>query len=175
MILTTAILVLLLGCFINGKERGLVQILLSTTTYFCGWFLARFAAEPLGNALASVLPAIGNHGSAASSASLVTTSTNTFFYHGVAFMVIFWGTSFLGRWLMRSLRFIKKVPVVGTVNRYSGAVLSFLVGYVIIFMLLVVFQYLPGTWWQNQLAESGLAQLMIQKTPGSARAVFNWL
>ncbi|WP_276754604.1 CvpA family protein [Limosilactobacillus ingluviei] len=175
MILSTAILVLLLGCFLHGKERGLINILLSTLTYFCGWFLARLAAQPLGEALAKLLPTIGEHTTTTTEATnLAATSANAVFYHGIAFMIIFWATSFLGRWLMRNLSFIKKVPVLGTANRLAGAALNVLVGYAIIFLLLLIGQYLPWGWWQGQLAESGLAQLIIERTPGLAQAALQW-
>ena len=156
MILTTIILVILLGCWINGRQNGFMAIIIHTATYFIGWLLARVGSRPLGMALSSILPSITNQ------------------QNGIAFMLIFYGVTFLSRWLLKRLRFLKKVPVVGTANRWLGGLLDVLVGYLIIFMLLVILQVWPGECWQNQLAQSGLAQWMITQTPLLASEAIHW-
>ena len=58
MILTTVILVLLIGCWINGTNRGLLGMLISTCTYL-KWGRAFWAAHWLNFCLrlAAILPA----------------------------------------------------------------------------------------------------------------------
>lgn len=174
MILTTIILVILLGCWINGRQNGLMAIIIHTATYLIGWLLARVGSRPLGMALSAILPSITNQQNTVSVTHNVVASSNQFFYNGIAFMLIFYGVTFLSRWLLKRLRFLKKVPVVGTANRWLGGLLDVLVGYLIIFMLLVILQVWPGEWWQNQLAESGLAQWMITQTPLLASEAIHW-
>lgn len=177
MILTTAILLILLGCWLNGRKRGVIAIVISTVTYFLGWLLARVGARPLGLFLSSILPSIGSQpatvdGSQLSSA--ITTSSNQFLYNGIAFMIIFYGVTWLSRWLLKRLRFLKKVPVVGTLNGWAGGILDVVCGYLIIFMFLMIFQMWPGNWWQDQLAQSGLAQWMITETPILTTEAIHW-
>ena len=76
--------------------------------------------------------------------------------------------------VVKKSSFFKKVPVVGTVNRWAGGCLDLLIGYLIIFMILMVFQLWPGQWWQDQLANSGLAQWIILKTPILAENAIHW-
>ena len=65
--------------------------------------------------------------------------------------------------------------MIGTVDRLAGGVLSLLVGYVIIFLVLLVLQLWPAEWWQLQLANSGLARLIIDQTPALAHLVLQTL
>lgn len=45
MILTTVILVLLIGCWVNGTNRGLLGMLISTCTYLISWLAAKVGAR----------------------------------------------------------------------------------------------------------------------------------
>lgn len=177
MILTTVILVILLGCWLNGRKRGVIAIVISTATYFLGWLLARVGSRPLGLFLSSILPSIGSQPATLDGSHLsnaITTSSNQFLYNGIAFMIIFYGVTWFSRWLLRRLRFLKKVPVVGTVNGWAGGILDVICGYLIIFMFLMIFQMWPNAWWQDQLAQSGLAQWMITETPIVTTAAIHW-
>lgn len=169
---------ILVGCWLNGKKRGLINTLISTATYFVGWIFARIGAKPLGIVLSNILPSIGNHTENAANnhfTGMISTSSNQFFYNGIAFMIIWWGITFLSRWLLRRLNFLKRVPILGTVNGIAGGVLDVVIGYLIIFMVLMVFQLWPSSWWQSQLANSGLAQWIILKTPVLTREAITWL
>ena len=177
MFLSMGILLILLGCWINGSKKGLVAMVISTATYFLGWVLARIGAKYLGIILSTILPSIGGNEPPATGSSIfntLTISNNQFFYNGIGFLIIFYGTAFISRWLLKRVRFLKKVPIVGTINGIAGGALDIVIGYLIIFMLLMVLQMWPGSWWQNQLATSGLAQWIITSTPGLARSAINW-
>lgn len=177
LIISLGILLILLGCWMNGKKKGLVAMLISTATYLLGWLVARIGAKSLGLVLSNILPSIGEHevsptGSTVS--KMMSISSNQFFYNGVAFIIIFYGITFFSRWLLKRINFLKKVPVIGTVNSWAGGLLDVIVGYLIIFMILMIFQLWPGGWWQDQLANSGLAQWIILKTPLLAENAIHW-
>lgn len=177
MIINMIILLILLGCWLNGRRRGLIALVISTVTYFIGWVVARFGAKSFGMILSSILPSIGHqeattNGTAIS--GMLTVSSNQFFYNGIAFIIIFYGITFLSRWLLKRVSFLKKVPVLGTVNGWAGGLLDVVLGYLIIFMVLMIFQMWPAAWWQDQLTNSGLAQWMILKTPILAENALHW-
>ena len=146
MILTTLIILILIGCFINGHRRGLLMMALYTGTYLVSWM--------------TVLKAVDN---------------NAFFYNGIAFLVIFTLVSTLCHWGIGKLRWIKRLPIIGTFDRLAGGILFLIIGYVVIYVALVVLQLWPDGWWQMQLANSGLAQFMINQTPALAQLVINTL
>lgn len=176
MILTTVILVLLIGCWVNGTNRGLLGMLISTCTYLISWLAAKVGARFLGGALAEFLPQIGSNTTGSVSGSLLSSIDPTsFFYNGLAFMIIFSMISFFGHWLLKRTNWLNRLPVLGSANRWAGGALDVLVGYLIIFMFLMIFQLFPSQWWQDQLAQSGIAQLMIRDTPGMAKAALQLL
>ncbi len=86
-------------------------------------------------------------------------------------MLIFAIVAFLCHWLVRQLNWVRRLPVIGTLDRLAGGLLSLLIGYVIIFVILVVTQLWPAESWQMQLANSGLARLIIDQTPLLAQLV----
>ena len=90
-------------------------------------------------------------------------------------MIIFSTISFFGHWLLKRTNWLNRLPVLGSANRWAGGALDVLVGYLIIFMFLMIFQLFPSQWWQDQLAQSGIAQLMIRDTPGMAKAALQLL
>ncbi|MBD5806422.1 CvpA family protein [Lactobacillus sp. 0.1XD8-4] len=174
MILTTFIILILIGCFVNGHRRGLLTMVLMLGTYIIAWLVARQGTQLVGSWLKSLLPSIGDE--ATFSANLLAdVNSNLFFYNGIAFMIIFTIVSILCHWGIRQLNWIKKIPVIGTVDKLAGGVISFLIGYLIIFVVLIVMQLWPAGWWQMQMATSELAQLIINQTPGLAHLMIDTL
>ena len=174
MILTAIIIIILMGCWIHGRRMGLIGLVITTVAYFFAWLMARLGARFVGAALAGILPSITDSTNSTVT-SLLKTSTSEFFYSGVSFMLIFWAITFFSRWLLHRFNWVRQVPVVGTVNGWAGGALDCLLGYLIIFVFLFIFQLLPVDWWQSQLAASGLAQWIINQTPGMAKVVISWV
>ena len=140
MILTTLIILILIGCFINGHRRGLLMMALYTGTYLVSWMIAKWGARALGGGLSSLLPDV-SQSAAYSTTVLKAVDNNAFFYNGIAVL----------------------------------GILSLIIGYVVIYVALVILQLWPAGWWQMQLANSGLAQFMINQTPALAQLVINTL
>ncbi len=65
--------------------------------------------------------------------------------------------------------------MVGTVDKIAGGLISFLIGYLIIYVVLLIMQLFPAGWWQMQIANSELACFMINQTPGIAHLVIDTL
>ena len=63
----------------------------------------------------------------------------------------------------------------GTVDKIAGGLISFLIGYLIIYVVLLIMQLFPAGWWQMQIANSELARFMINQTPGIAHLVIDTL
>jgi hypothetical protein len=69
--------------------------------------------------LKSLLPSIGTPATFSESL-LANVNSNLFFYNGIAFMIIFTIVSILCHWGIRQLNWIKRIPVVGTVDKIAG-------------------------------------------------------
>lgn len=174
MVLTTFIILILVGCFLNGRRRGLLMMALYTGTYIVSWLVARSCAGYLGHLFGGFLPDV-SQSATYSKALLSTVNNNTFFYNGVAFLVVFTLVSTLCHWGIRQLKWIKHLPIIGSLDALAGGLLSLVIGYVVIYVVLVVLQLWPAGWWQAQMASSGLAQWMVNQTPDLAHLLLNTL
>lgn len=174
MVLTTFIILILIGCFINGHRRGLLAMVLMLATYIISWIVAKQGTQLVGGWLKSFFPTIGTEATFSDNL-LANINNNLFFYNGIAFMIIFTVVSILCHWGIRQLNWIKRIPIIGSVDRIVGGLLSFLIGYVIIYVVLIIMQLWAAGWWQMQMANSELARFIINQTPGIARLVINTL
>lgn len=172
MILTTILILLLIGAVVHGYHRGLLQMILTIATYVISWLVASAIARLIGSGLGSLLPAIGSRATY-SSTVLNSVDNDLFFYHGLVFLIAFIIVSLLCHWLIHRLDWLTKLPLLGTVDRLVGAGLSLLITYIIIYVFLLVLQLLPAGWWQMQLANSELAQIIIAKTPVLAQLIID--
>ena len=174
MILSTIILLLLLISVIRGYRIGLLSMVISVLTYFISYFGAKYLAPLTGNLLMILFPEI-NHSTAISGESLASLNFNQFFYRGIAFIISFTVLTMIIRVLLRRLKWLARLPILGTIDRWIGAAIDLIICYVIIFIVLMVFQLYPAEWWQVQLANSEVAQLVIKETPFLTQTVINLL
>ena len=174
MILSTIILLLLIVSIIRGYRNGLLSMIITGVTFLVSYFGAKFLAPIIGDWLTNFFPEI-NHGTTISVAVLASLNLNQFFYRGLAFTSCFIILMIVIRLLLRRLKWLAKLPILGTIDRWIGAILDFIICYVIIFILLMVFQLCPVGWWQVQLANSEIAQLMIKETPFLTQTLINFL
>lgn len=173
MILTIGIIGLLILSFFHGRQRGLLQMGLSLVSYVIAWIAAKELTQTFGAWLVSTLPAI-NFGSQTTNSVVNGNLGNYFFYHGVAFLFVFTVVLALCRWLARRLNLITKLPVIHQANALGGGLISVVLTYLIIFLVLTVFQGWPGDWWQDQLTASSIAQWMINNTPLLSQQLTDW-
>ncbi|KRN81757.1 hypothetical protein IV87_GL000966 [Pediococcus ethanolidurans] len=78
-------------------------------------------------------------------------------------MVIGW---LIVRLIAHWSRLITWIPVIKQVNGLAGGIVSIVIAYFVIFILLIVSQFLPNDAYQAQLSDSQVAQFIIKKTPG---------
>lgn len=150
------------------------MMILYTGTYIVSWLIARSGAQLVGGYFRNFLPDV-SQSAEYSKTVLSTVNNNIFFYNGVAFLIIFIVVSALCHWGISKLRWIKRLPLIGTLDQLAGGLLSLVIAYIVIFIVLVVLQLWPAAWWQTQMATSGLAQFIINQTPGLAQLVLTTL
>ncbi len=175
MILSTVILLLLIISIVHGHRVGVLSMIISVATYAISYFGAKVSTPIIGGWLTKLFPEIGHGTTTVSGSSLSGLDLSQFFYRGIAFIICFIILNVIVRLLLRKLKWFTKLPILGTVDRWAGAILDFVICYVIIFVLLVVFQLYPGGWWQMQLANSDVAQLIIKETPFLTETLINLL
>lgn len=175
MILTVIILAILIAAGLRGYRQGFVALMLSLVIYFAAWLMASWGANGFGSFLMQIFPQIGSNNAQTTLTSNLTLATNQLFYHGIAFLILFLIVNALGRWLIRRFHWVNRIPLIGWANQWAGGIVNLVIAYLIIFILLVIFQVLPIEVWQNQLTASGLAQWIIHQTPFLTQWFFNWI
>lgn len=174
MVLSTAIFLIFLAAIVRGWHRGLLAVAASLVIYLMAMIVARTTAPVLGRMVASSSPALSNR--TAFSGNLLTNADPTaFFYNGIAFVIIFTVTSVILHYLVRQLSWVRHVPVLGMINSLAGAVIALLIIYLMLYVLLLIFQLWSNGWWQYQFSQSELAQWIVNNTPQLASLLVHWL
>ncbi|MEY8442329.1 CvpA family protein [Lactobacillaceae bacterium 24-114] len=172
MILSTIIILIFIASLIHGYRRGFISMVVSIFTYFFAFVGAKIISPIFASGLVRFFPTI-EHGTPYT--SIGTSNLTTFFYNGISFIICFAILTIIIRMVLRRLNWFSKLPILGTIDRWIGALLNFLVVYILIYILLVVFQLYPAEWWQLQFANSEIAQLIIKNTPTWAQLIVNSL
>ncbi|APS42090.1 hypothetical protein FOL01_1231 [Weissella jogaejeotgali] len=74
----------------------------------------------------------------------------------------------------RSLRFINKIPILSTLNHIGGLLVFGLIVYVEVFFVLQITQTLNIPWYTQEMANSAVAQGIMNNTPYLSEAVYDW-
>jgi len=176
MLLTLIIVFLFFIALYSGAKRGLVLQLVLTIGYLAAFWLALEYHEVLREYLELIVP----YPSASLDNNFVFYSQelglklDQAFYNGVSFLVILFGGWLVTRFVGGLLSFLTEIPVLKQLNAIGGAILSFVVSYVWIFLVLFLMSTVPMDIIQNMIADSSLAQWMITETPALSEEVYNW-
>lgn len=154
MILTLIILLILVGGFFIGLRRGLVFQVVGLT----GFIIALAAAYLYFDNLAPHLNWIPYPGSTGSYGE-------GFYYQAIAFVIIFIGIRLLWNILGSALDFVANLPLLNIANRWLGGAFGVVKVYVVIFLLLNLFAFVPNNPVQQTVSDSTLAQTIMQDTP----------
>ncbi|WP_283583078.1 CvpA family protein [Limosilactobacillus difficilis] len=173
MILTSLIIIILAGCFLHGRRRGLLMMLISLGTYLISLVAARIVARSVGNALANGHSL--TNPTAFSTDLLQMVDGTHFFYNGIAFMLTFAVVSAILHWLLYRLNWLNRLPVLGTLNGWAGGLFELVLGYMMIDIILLILQLWPNDWWQMQFSQSGLAQWIVNNARVVMKLLVSWI
>ncbi|QIL50941.1 CvpA family protein [Weissella coleopterorum] len=174
MVITIIILGLFFVAAMNGYRSGLVKTLFRFVGRIIIWTIAIMLSHNIGQFLAEHLQwSFASNWSSPVTDNLVNQS-NKFLYSGIGFSLITGVGFYLLHRLQRGLKFINKVPLVGTVNRLAGALLSLIIMYLGIFFFLYIAGALDITWLHEQITYSTLAQTIMQQTPILSEKIYEW-
>lgn len=178
MLLTGIIILLLLLSIFSGARRGLVLQLVLTIGYAASFWFALNYYQMLSEYVEMFVPY----------PTPLSTSDNPFvlygiellfeldgpFYRGVSFVVLLFAGWLITRLVGGLFQALADIPVVRTVNAIGGAVLSFVVHYIGIFLILFVLSMMPIAMIQDQFESSALAREIVTDTPELSQQVYDW-
>ena len=174
--LTLIILIILFIGVYAGQRRGLILQVVHTAGYIVSFFVAKnyylLLAEHLEMLIPYSQPGIGDE--MVYYDTLEILNLDLAFYNALSFLIIIAAGWLVTRILGYMLNSLAYLPVLKQVNNLGGAILGLLMQYFGVFLLLSFFTFIPFDFIQNQLAESGLANWIIQNTPYLSSTVYEW-
>lgn len=130
----------------------------SITAHIAGVFLGNLIGESL------ILPYLEKHMNGLAAAWIVGKGAAAFagqIAYSVLFLLVFLIALLLFNHLVHILKIVDRIPVVGTLNKFGGALLGLVTEFIIIYILCaVIFTFVP----QSSMDQIGLTQAMIRET-----------
>lgn len=176
MLLTLIILILLANALYTGARRGLVLQVIYTIGYFVAYIFARLFYKGLAPHLELLVPyPSANEGSNfAYFDNALGLNLDQSFYAGVAFLILLFAGVLIIRILGHFVNYLTFIPIIKQANALSGAVLSFVMAYVAIFLILYLLATVPTQGVQDLLTHSSMANFMIKHTPIFTHQMYSW-
>jgi len=157
MIFTIVILLLLLTALLGGFHRGFVIEVLHLVGTVAVLIFARVCYQSLGTTLRNLLGSL-NLIDVSTASTLVINLVSFFILTTIGWAVI--------RLLGRLSRKITWLPVIKQVNSVAGGAVSFIISYLVIFVVLSLANLIPTNFIQTQMSSSPVASFIVEKTPG---------
>jgi uncharacterized membrane protein required for colicin V production len=175
MILTIVLVLILFGAFRYGYHYGLVRALFRLISRLIIIIVSMLLAHRFGTWInQTFLENLSASFAASSVPDSVTQKASQFLASGIAFSIISIGGYWVLHQIERSLRFLNKIPLIGTVNRLAGGLVYLVLAYLIIFLVLQVTQTWTIDWYRDQLISSRFAQWILNQTPYLSQSIYDW-
>jgi uncharacterized membrane protein required for colicin V production len=85
--------------------------------------------------------------------------------NGISFFIIFLTTVIGFKIIIRFVDNVTRLPLLHQVNSLGGAILSFVVTYLLMFLILSILITIPNDYLVNQYHDSVIAEFIVNKTP----------
>ncbi|MFB5662938.1 CvpA family protein [Alteribacillus sp. HJP-4] len=165
--LSLLLIIILFVSFLVGLRRGFMLQLIHLASFFIALIIAFYFYQDLAEYLRLWLPypEISSGGDGAVNMFVSMFDMESVYYYGIAFFIIFIAAKILLQIVGSMLDFVSQLPLLRTVNRWLGGLLGFLESYLILFILLITSALLPIEMFQEMIAASSVADMMINHTP----------
>lgn len=162
MIATLIIIFLLISGWMNGLRRGFILQVIHLAGFIGSLIIAWFLYDDLAPYLAKVIPAPGSGNSTWMAFENILPFQTTF-YNVIAFIIVLIVARLVIGMIGRTLDGVAKLPILRSVNKLFGGVLGLAETYLIVFLAIALFYFIPAT--QHYVQDSGLAMSVMEKTP----------
>lgn len=150
---------------IVGIKRGFIVQAIHLLSYFIALIVAYIYYKPLAEKFVLWIPYPSISENVSMTLLVDTLDVDRTFYRVIAFAVIFFTVKVALQIVASIFDFLTYLPILNSINRILGAVLSFLEFYLILFIVMYVLALLPIESIQNFIDGSIIAGLMLEHTP----------
>lgn len=148
------ILLVLLSGLIVGAKRGFIVQMMHIVSFVVALIVAYIYYKPLAQKFVFWVPYPGVTDSGSLGVVIDSLDLDRTFYRVVAFAVIFFAVKISLQIVASIFDFITYLPVLGTMNRWLGALFGMIENYLIMFILLYILALLPIDMIQNLMSKS---------------------
>lgn len=178
MVLTVVVFFTLLLSLYSGARRGLVLQLVLSIGYAISFWLALNYYQQLSQLTEMFIPFPTPTSSVNNPYVLYSIdflfNLDGAFYKGAAFILILFVGWLITRLIGGLFNFLADIPVVRTLNAVGGAVLSFIIHYIGLFLVLFLLSTIPLSFIQNQFETSNVARNIVTTTPELSSQFYEW-
>ncbi|WP_203246730.1 CvpA family protein [Sporosarcina beigongshangi] len=168
------ILILLFGGLVTGFRRGLIVQIIHMTGFIIALVVAFTYYKQLAEKFVLWIPYPGVTAGSKLSMTVEQLDLDSTFYRLLAFVLIFLVVKFALQLIASMFDFLKYLPVLGFIARFTGALFGFIEFYILIFLVLYLLAMVPVDFLQALLSKSMLAKTMFEHTPVLSETVKNW-
>lgn len=169
MVLSLIIIFVFIYSIYIGVKRGFLLQLAMSIGFFIAYGFAMMLHEPISQYVELLVPyptpLIVNESPYALFGLDLLYEMHTPFYYGITFIMLLFIGWFFTRIVGRILEFLSEIKLNEKVDLIGGALLSFFVHYIGLFVILFVVSTLPFEFVQNQIESSWLGETIITSTP----------
>lgn len=159
------LLVILIGGFLVGLRRGLILQIVHLTGFIAAFVIAYIYFDELAPKLKLWIPYPTTSVEPTMALFMNTLHLETAYYRAIAFAILFFGTKILVQILGSMLDFLADLPILKTINRWSGGALGFVEVYLVMFLFLYIAALVPVPYVQNSIDDSFMAKTIVEDTP----------
>ena len=93
---------------------------------------------------------------------------------GLVFIVLLMVGGAISHYVLRSLKIIRHIPLLGWVDGVLGGILYGFIGAVIAFFTLQLLSVVPNTWIQDQFLNTPQLNQILDNVPFFAEQIYHW-
>ncbi len=170
------IIISLCAAFVIGYYRGFIRQAIQLLSFGAAFFIAYRYHKEFAPVLERIVPFNSFKVKEAFTPIHIAEIFNldTVIYRAVAFGILFFGSKLALLLIGIVLNAFVSLPGLAVVNRWSGALLSFVEITLLLYIAIQISTVLPLTQWQHTLEKSSLVQWTLAKTPGITEQLFDW-
>ena len=163
-ILDFIIIIIIAGSVLRGYQLGLIRQLVNLFGFIIAIFIAYQFSSSLAPFLSEYIPAPSFDNPTLYMFSQ-TLHLENMFYNAIAFIILFIGIKLLLNFGGAILHQIANLPVLATINRFSGALIGFIQAVVLVIIIIHVITVMPWQQLQQYTQDSVISVYLMNLTP----------
>ncbi|GAO99737.1 CvpA family protein [Fructobacillus ficulneus] len=171
MILSIVVIIFILLMFYSGYQEGIVHVLARLALFALVFYMATILSKPLAGVFENW---VSGQFARPGVPQEVSRQGTQFLSSGLAFAVVMSVGSMLGHFLLRPIRFVRRLPILGSLDGILGGLLYLALGVFLSFLILQVLSVIPNEWLQMQFSQSSFLNSFLNKTPVLADQIYQW-